>query len=448
MAEVNLSLRFQATNTSAINEVLEGLQKIESKTLKKFKIQLDSEEFIKNLTALKSAIGRLGLDNGLVSNINSVSKALSGISTNKIDTNKIKDFVDSLKSINVSELKQLAGNLNSLGNSLNKLTGTKPPSMTAFINSIKKLAESNVDLKKIENILLTMEHFKSITFEMKGLSDFKDIIKVINNLNKIGIDENVLNKFKKVLEIFNGIKTDINMSGISSIPTMIKNMEGLDKIKVNEQDFLNKMQVIQKGLNILSKTVVDNDKSKSISDMMKGFSGLKGLEALERIKLDEKKFLAKMQTIRKGFEELSQAKIDINKIKSMAEMMNGISSSSKNIGNEGGFGMGGILGSILSISAVNTQIEAAKDLEYAILQVGVAGELSSNQMADVKNKMFDFSRDSGKNALEITQAMDAIIKTGQSLSDSSLILETSVKTAVAAGKVFALYDSNIISKVA
>jgi hypothetical protein len=110
--------------------------------------------------------------------------------------------------------------------------------------------------------------------------------------------------------------------------------------------------------------------------------------------------------------------------------------------------MGGILGSILSISAVNTQIEAAKDLEYAILQVGVAGELSSNQMAEVKNEMFDFSRASGKSALEITQAMDAIIKTGQSLSDSSLILETSVKTAVAAGKVFALYDSNIISKVA
>ena len=72
MAEVNLSLRFQTANTGVINEVLEGLQKIESKTLKKFKIQLDSEEFIKNLNALKSAIGRLGLDNGLVANINSV----------------------------------------------------------------------------------------------------------------------------------------------------------------------------------------------------------------------------------------------------------------------------------------------------------------------------------------------------------------------------------------
>jgi hypothetical protein len=398
MAEVNLSLRFQATNTKAINDVLEGLQKIESKTLNKFKIQLDSEEFVKNLNSLKSAIGRLGLDNGLVANINSVSKALNSINMGKLDTTKLKDFVDALKSINVNELKQVAGSLHSIGNALNNINGAKPPNINSFVNSINKLNSANFDATKIEKLLNAIKAFQGVNLEILGTKDLNQLFRILKNFSDSGLDDSVVKKLNNIAKALSRLKININMSGLEAIPEMIKRLRQIDKLQ-----------------------------------------------------LDEQKFLKKMETIKKGFEQLSQAKIDINKIKSMADLMrelNGAGGGGGSGGSSGFGGMGGILGSILSISAVNTQIEAAKDLEYAILQVGVAGELSSNQMADVKNEMFDFSRASGKNALEITQAMDAIIKTGQSLSDSSLILETSVKTAVAAGKVFALYDSNIISKVA
>ena len=399
MAEVNLSLRFQASNTSVINDVLEGLQKIESKTLKKFKIQLDSDEFIKNLTALKSAIGRLGLDNGLVSNINSVSKAFSGISTNKIDTTKIKDFVDALKSINVAELKQITGSLHSLGNALTNISGAKPPNINSFVNSINKLNNANFDASKIEKVVNAIKSFQGVNLEILGTKDLNQLFRVLKSFNESGLDDSVVKKLNNIVKALNKMKLNVNMSGLETIPEMIKRLRQLDKLQ-----------------------------------------------------LDEQKFLKKMETIKKGFEQLSQAKIDINKIKSMADLMrelNGAGGVGGSGGNNGGMGnIGGLLGSIFSISAANNQIESAKDLEYAVLQVGVAGELTKTQMGDLKNEMFDFSRESGKSALEITQAMDAIIKTGQSLSDSSLILETSVKTAVAAGKVFALYDSNIISKVA
>jgi Asp-tRNA(Asn)/Glu-tRNA(Gln) amidotransferase C subunit len=384
MAEVNLSLRFQASNTSVINEVLEGLQKIESKTLKKFKIQLDSEEFVKNLNSLKSAIGRLGLDNGLVANINSVSKALNSINMGKLDTTKLKDFVDALKSINVNELKQVAGSLHSIGNALNNISGAKPPNINSFVNSINKLNSANFDATKIEKLLNAIKAFQGVNLEILGTKDLNQLFRILKNFSDSGLDDSVVKKLNNIAKALSRLKININMSGLEAIPEMIKRLRQIDKLQ-----------------------------------------------------LDEQKFLKKMETIKKGFEQLSQAKIDINKIKSMADLMrelNGAGGGGGSGGSSGFGGMGGILGSILSISAVNTQIEAAKDLEYAILQVGVAGELSSNQMAEVKNEMFDFSRASGKSALEITQAMDAIIKTGQSLSDSSLILETSVKTAVAAGE--------------
>jgi ribosomal protein S20 len=395
MAEVNLSLRFQATNTKAINDVLEGLQKIESKTLNKFKIQLDSEEFVKNLNSLKSAIGRLGLDNGLVANINSVSKALNSINMGKLDTTKLKDFVDALKSINVNELKQVAGSLHSIGNALNNISGAKPPNINSFVNSINKLNSANFDATKIEKLLNAIKAFQGVNLEILGTKDLNQLFRILKNFSDSGLDDSVVKKLNNIAKALNRLKININMSGLEAIPEMIKRLRQIDKLQ-----------------------------------------------------LDEQKFLSKMQTLRKGFEQLSQAKIDINKIKSMADLLNGIRSSADKAGNGGFGGMGGMLGSLLSVSAVNAQIDSAKELEYAVLQVGVAGELTKSQMGNLKNEMFDFSRESGKSALEITQAMDAIIKTGQSLSDSSLILETSVKTAVAAGKVFALYDSNIISKVA
>jgi ribosomal protein S20 len=395
MAEVNLSLRFQATNTKAINDVLEGLQKIESKTLNKFKIQLDSEEFVKNLNSLKSAIGRLGLDNGLVANINSVSKALNSINMGKLDTTKLKDFVDALKSINVNELKQVAGSLHSIGNALNNISGAKPPNINSFVNSINKLNSANFDATKIEKLLNAIKAFQGVNLEILGTKDLNQLFRILKNFSDSGLDDSVVKKLNNIAKALSRLKININMSGLEAIPEMIKRLRQIDKLQ-----------------------------------------------------LDEQKFLSKMQTLRKGFEQLSQAKIDINKIKSMADLLNGIRSSADKAGNGGFGGMGGMLGSLLSVSAVNAQIDSAKELEYAVLQVGVAGELTKSQMGNLKNEMFDFSRESGKSALEITQAMDAIIKTGQSLSDSSHILETSVKTAVAAGKVFALYDSNIISKVA
>ena len=437
MSEVNLNLKFQVNNAKSVNDIADKIDALEVKTRKKFKLEIDTENFNKNLNTLQSTLNRLGKDTGLIANMKNIASAFGALNNVKLDSVKIREFVDSIKAINVSEMKQIAGSLNSLGNAISKLSGNKLPSMSTFVNSIKKLAESSVDLKKIENILLTLEHFKSITFDIKGLSEFKDVIKALNGLNKLGVDDAVLGKLKKIVDILNGIKIDINMSGLSSIPTMIKNMEGLDKIKINEADFLKKMQTIQKGLAILSNSNLDASKSKAIGDMLKGFSGLKGLESLERIKLDEQKFLKKMQTIRKGFEELSKAQIDVNKMKQMADAMRSIveiSSGGGAGGNGGSSSLSTMVAGFMSMQAIGNSLEQAKELEYSILQIGVAGELTSQQMKDVKNSIYELSNQSGKSAIEVSTALDTIIKTGQALASAQLILDAAVKTSVASGE--------------
>jgi hypothetical protein len=396
MAEVNLSLKFAVAGSENIEKTITSLENLQKNT--KFKIELDIKDFNDNLKTLKENLGKLGMNKTFQSSIEALKKTFEGFNTDKLDSGKIKAFIGDLTAVNTADIKEIVKQLNSLAPALAQLNSAKVPNLNSFMNGLKKLEAGNFNVDKIKDVINTINSFQAINLQILGTKDLQTLLRVLKQFGESGIDDTVIKKLNKIAKALNNLKLDIKMTGLNDLNDFIKRLRAIDKLQ-----------------------------------------------------LDEQKFLKKMETIKKGFEQLSQAKIDINKIKSMADLMrelNGAGGGGGSGGSSGFGGMGGILGGFLSISAVNTQIEAAKDLEYAILQVGVAGELSSNQMAEVKNKMFDFSRDSGKSALEITQAMDAIIKTGQSLSDSSLILETSVKTAVAAGKVFALYDSNIISKVA
>ena len=123
-----------------------------------------------------------------------------------------------------------------------------------------------------------------------------------------------------------------------------------------------------------------------------------------------------MQAIRKSFEELNKAKIDVNKIKTMSEAMANLSATTKKIQKEytgiSMTGLGMFAGGWFSANTIRTTVENAKQLEYAILQVGIAGELTRGQMNSLKEEMYDLSRATGKSAIEITGALDAIIKTG------------------------------------
>jgi hypothetical protein len=156
-----------------------------------------------------------------------------------------------------------------------------------------------------------------------------------------------------------------------------------------------------------------------------------------------------METVKKGFEQLSQAKVDIQKIKAMAETMREISTVVRESSRTSGLDTGtiaGMLGGFITVQSIGSMVQDAKELEYAILQVGVAGELTRTQMDMLKNEMYDFSRATGKSALEITQALDSIIKTGQAVDDSRKILEGAVMASVSSGESL-LNTADALSKM-
>ena len=399
MAEVNLSLKFAVTGKESLVPTIEELKTLSDLTKKQFKIAIDVTDFNNNLKTLKDNLGKLGMSKSFQSSIEALKKTFEGFNTDKLDGSKIRAFVDNLAGIQTADIKEIVKQLNSLAPALAQLNSAKVPNLNSFMNGLKKLEAGNFNVDKIKDVIKTINSFQAINLQVLGTKDLQTLLRVLKQFGESGIDDTVIKKLNNIAKALNNLKLDIKMTGLSDLNDFIKRLRAIDKLQ-----------------------------------------------------LDEQKFLKKMETIKKGFEQLSQAKIDINKIKSMADLMrelNGAGGGGGSGGNGGVSSSGmGLLGGFLSMQAIKSQIDSAKELEYAILQVGVAGELTRNQMSEVKNEMYDFSRESGKSALEITQAMDAIIKTGQSLSDSTIILETSVKTAVAAGKVFALYDSNIISKVA
>jgi hypothetical protein len=394
MAEVNLSLKFAVTGNESLTPTIEELKTLSDMTKKQFKIAIDVTDFNNNLKTLKDNLGKLGMSKTFQSSIESLKKTFEGFNTDKLDGSKVKAFVTDLAGIGTADIKEVVKQLNSLAPALAQLNSAKVPNLNSFMNGLKKLEAGNFNVDKIKGVIDTINSFQAINLQILGTKDLQTLMRLLKTLSESGIDDTALKKLKKISTALNNLKLDIKMTGLNDLGEFIRRLRSIDKLQIDEQ-----------------------------------------------------KFLKKMETIKKGFEQLSQAKIDVAKIKSMAELLTGLGSAEKNVGGVSSGGMG-LLGGFLSMQAIVSQIESAKELEYAILQVGVAGELTRNQMVEVKNEMYDFSRESGKSALEITHAMDAIIKTGQSLSDSTIILETSVKTAVAAGKVFALYDSNIISKVA
>ena len=399
MAEVNLSLKFAVAGSETLTPVLAELNAIKDLTKNQFKIAIDVTDFNNSLKTLKDNLGKLGMSKTFQSSIEALKKTFEGFNTDKLDGSKIRAFVDNLAGIQTADIKEIVKQLNSLAPALAQLNSAKVPNLNSFMNGLKKLEAGNFNVDKIKGVIDTINSFQAINLQVLGTKDLQTLLRVLKQFGESGIDDTVIKKLNNIAKALNNLKLDIKMTGLSDLNDFIKRLRAIDKLQ-----------------------------------------------------LDEQKFLKKMETIKKGFEQLSQAKIDINKIKSMADLMRELNGAGGGGGSGGNGGVSsggmGLLGGFLSMQAIGSQIDSAKELEYAILQVGVAGELTRNQMSEVKNEMYDFSRESGKSALEITQAMDAIIKTGQSLSDSTIILETSVKTAVAAGKVFALYDSNIISKVA
>ena len=451
MSEVNLNLKFQATNTNTLDSITAKVDKLEASLRKGFKLELDTKAFTENLNTLQSTLNRLGKDTQLVNNMKSIAGAFNSLSDAKLNTAKIKEFTDNLKSLSAKDIKDIAGSLHSVANALTKMNGTKPPSMTAFINSINKLSSVNVDTEKMGKMFKIISSFKDITISISGTKDLNALIGSLTRMNNVGLDTAVLLKFKKMLEALSGINANINIRGLSNIPTFVKNMSALDSIRLNETEFLNKMKTVMKGLQYFN----GSDLNMRLNGIQNIPRFVQGMADLDKVRLNEQNFLKKMQTIAKGFEVLSKANIDIEKMRIMADAMRSIADASRGAGGNGGGGgfggMGGLAGLAtgwLSMGEINNQVEQAKQLEYAILQVGVAGELSSEQMRTLKQDMFDMSNQSGKSALEITQAMEAIIKTGQSLSDSKYILDTAIKTSVASGKVFALHNRDIMSKVA
>lgn len=396
MAQVEFDLKFKASNTKSIDDVEKQIDKLDKKLSKKFEIGLDSKDFVKNLESIQSSLKRLGLDNQLAKNIESIAKSINDVGKSKIDVEKLKAFVDTIKGLSAKDIKEIAGSLNSLGNALIKMNGLKVPSLANITKAVEKISMTNIDLGKIDKLLLTLDAFKSISMNISGTSDLVSLIKALNSLGKSSIDDSLVSKIQKLGNAMNALKVNVKATGLENINEFIKNIKKLDKLP-----------------------------------------------------LDEQKFLKKMETVKKGFEQLSQAKVDIQKIKAMAETMREISTVVKEASKTSGLDTGtiaGMLGGFISVHSIGSMVQDAKELEYAILQVGVAGELTRTQMDMLKDEIYDFSRATGKSALEITQALDSIIKTGQTVEDSRKILEGAVRASVSSGEPL-LNTADALSKM-
>jgi len=396
VAQVEFDLKFKASNTTVIDDVETKISKLDEKLSKKFKIGLDSEDFKNEFNSLiKSLSSTKNMDKSL-KNFETFKNVFKDFDTKNLDISKISAFISEIEKIKDVELAKIIKNINSLIPALSKLNSIKTPSLNSFYSGLKKLEDGNFDISKIESVIKTINSFPKIVLKIEGVQDLSKLIRLIGTLDGLKLSDAFFKNINKLSKTFDKLKINAKMEGLEDLKTFINRLRSLDKLQINEQ-----------------------------------------------------KFLKKMETVKKGFEQLSQAKVDIQKIKAMAETMREISTVVRESSRTSGLDTGtiaGMLGGFITVQSIGSMVQDAKELEYAILQVGVAGELTRTQMDMLKNEMYDFSRATGKSALEITQALDSIIKTGQAVDDSRKILEGAVMASVSSGEPL-LNTADALSKM-
>jgi len=387
-------------NTNVKASILEKtLEEIKRQAIIEGKIDIktNSEQTLKDLQLLKSKVAS-AYDSKDMFDLNEIDSFISKIDSKSKQLKK--DMVAPMKSIltqakvgdiySVQEMPKVAG-ISSLSKSLQV--------MSLEINDIV----SNMSDKGFHEISNDASILNSRVLELaNSLSKVKtesEIPEVIHQFNTL---KNELKDIKKIQSESDMKQEKPRFTGLDSSKEQLAILE----IQVNKLANTDPTKRLEAGLKDVSA-----ESLKLISEINK----LKiSMETVDD-KSDIPKIKAQLIEVRQEFNKLNKLKLDI-------------------LPKENRTSINDLIGTYAIFNTAKAQLSNFMELEDATYNLGVVAQLSEYQIQQMRQSIIDMSTDLPQSSIEITKAMDAVMRTGKSYEEARVIVQKTSKLATASGE--------------
>lgn len=273
----------------------------------------------------------------------------------------------------------------------------------------------------------------------KGLPTLQQVLKALQDIKKataekidIKISTNVEKTGQSLTTVANGLKkvkeANLQEKDIQKIERLNNIFKAENNSKMNQ--FGQSLGEVAKGLSKLANA--DSEKLARNLDVIKS-----NLNAISKINLSNLNSLGNITNLTSNVRNLTGT--------------NGASSQAKEpTGNKSMLSiteyMARYAGAYAAFNIGKASLVELYDFEKAITQIGIAGEMSQTQIQSLRYEYGNLATENGISAKEIAMAGEVIIKTGQSLSDTNLILKEAIKLSKATGDSLS-YTAESLSKI-
>ena len=93
-----------------------------------------------------------------------------------------------------------------------------------------------------------------------------------------------------------------------------------------------------------------------------------------------------------------------------------------------------LIGTYAIFNTARSQLSNFMELEDATYNLGVVAQFSEYQIQQMRQSIIDMSTDLPQSSIEITKAMDAVMRTGKSYEEARVIVQKTSKLATASGE--------------
>lgn len=404
-------------NTNVKASILEKtLEEIKRQAIIEGKIDIktNSEQTLKDLQLLKS-------------------KVVSAYNTKDMfDLNEIDSFISKIDSKSKQLKKDMVAPIKSILTQarVGDIYSVQEMPKVAGISSLSK--SLRVMSLEINDIVSNMSDkgFHEISNDASVLNS--RVLELVNSLSKVKTESEIpevihqFNTLKNELKDIKKIQSESDMKTVKSILTPQKQgvlysaqekprFTGLDSSK--EQ-----LAILEIQINKLANT----DPTKRLEAGLKDVSAesLKLISEINKLKIsmgtvDDKSDIPKIKSqlieVRQEFNKLNKLKLDI-------------------LPKENRTSINDLIGTYAIFNTAKAQLSNFMELEDATYNLGVVAQFSEYQIQQMRQSIIDMSTDLPQSSIEITKAMDAVMRTGKSYEEARVIVQKTSKLATASGE--------------
>jgi len=379
-----------------------------------------TKPILKNIGLINEEIRKMRTSLSQSTNLNdksvlSFTSRLSDLSNKAENLKSILSDKDLLKGMDSKQISKLLVEFKDLNSQTTKIKSTLNGFMDGTIDSIKKLEAMNRKVNLIEDSIKNIKRLSIIEgkLDIKSNADstLKDIEKIRNDIKSAYSTGD----YKSIDLLNNSLSELINKNKI-----LKKDFGKLPDVEnVNMKSSISQLEVLQAQLKRLS--TIDptvrlehglKDVSKETLKLIVESEKLKQSMASVDDKSDIPNLKAQLIEVRQEFNKLNNAKLEGRPQTNISDLVS----------------------TYAVFNTAKAQLSNFMELEDATYNLGVVAQFSEFQIQQMRQSIIDMSTDLPQSSIEITKAMDAVMRTGKSYEEARVIVQKTSKLATASGE--------------